>query len=38
MPGSDGLMFMPYLTGERTPYPDPLARASFIGATVEAYI
>ncbi len=33
--GSDGLLFMPYLTGERTPHPDPLARASFIGATVQ---
>jgi len=25
--GSDGLFFLPYLTGERTPHPDPLARA-----------
>ena len=25
-PGSDGLFFLPYLTGERTPHPDPLAR------------
>ena len=25
-PGSDGLLFLPYLTGERTPYPDPRAR------------
>ena len=24
--GSDGLIYLPYLTGERTPYPDPLAR------------
>ena len=22
-PGSDGLLFLPYLSGERTPYPDP---------------
>ena len=29
--GSEGLFFLPYLTGERTPYPDPLARAGFIG-------
>jgi xylulokinase len=34
-PGSDGLYFLPYLTGERTPYPDPLARAAFIGLTVR---
>ncbi len=34
-PGSDGLLFLPYLTGERTPYPDPMARGSFIGATVR---
>jgi xylulokinase len=31
--GSDGLIFLPYLTGERTPYPDPLARGAFIGMT-----
>ncbi|OJX38925.1 MAG: xylulokinase [Chloroflexi bacterium 44-23] len=31
--GADGLFFMPYLTGERTPYPDPYARAGFIGLT-----
>ena len=24
---------MPYLTGERTPHPDPLARGAFIGMT-----
>jgi xylulokinase len=33
--GSDGLLFLPYLTGERTPYPDPLARGGFIGLTVR---
>jgi len=33
--GSDGLLFMPYLSGERTPYPDPLARGSFVGLTVR---
>lgn len=33
--GSDGLLFMPYLTGERTPYPDPLARGGFVGVTVR---
>jgi xylulokinase len=34
-PGSDGLFFLPYLTGERTPHPDPLARGAFIGLTVR---
>ena len=33
--GGDGLLFMPYLSGERTPYPDPLARGSFVGLTVR---
>jgi xylulokinase len=33
--GADGLLFLPYLTGERTPYPDPLARGAFIGLTVR---
>jgi xylulokinase len=32
--GSDGLLFLPYLTGERTPYADPLARGAFVGLTV----
>jgi xylulokinase len=32
-PGSDGLFFLPYLTGERTPHPDPLARSAFVGLT-----
>ncbi len=32
-PGSAGLLFLPYLTGERTPYPDPLARGAFVGLT-----
>jgi xylulokinase len=34
-PGSDGLFFLPYLTGERTPYPDPRARGAFVGLTVR---
>lgn len=34
-PGSEGLIFLPYLTGERTPYPDPLARGAFVGLTVR---
>jgi xylulokinase len=29
--GSEGLIFLPYLTGERTPYPDPSARGVFFG-------
>jgi xylulokinase len=33
--GCDGLFFLPYLSGERTPYPDPLARGAFIGLTVR---
>jgi xylulokinase len=30
-PGSEGLLFQPYLTGERTPHADPDARAAFVG-------
>jgi len=30
-PGTDGLLFAPYLAGERTPYPDPDARGAFTG-------
>ena len=33
--GSDGLLFLPYLTGERSPHPDPLARGAFVGLTVS---
>lgn len=33
--GCDGLFFLPYLTGERTPHPDPLARGAFVGLTVR---
>ncbi len=29
--GSDGLLFLPYLNGERTPHADPNARGSFVG-------
>jgi xylulokinase len=32
-PGSQGLIFLPYLTGERSPRNDPLARAGWIGLT-----
>lgn len=34
-PGSEGLIFLPYLTGERTPHPDPKARGAFVGLTVR---
>ena len=30
-PGSEGLSFLPYLTGERTPVLDPAARGAWIG-------
>jgi xylulokinase len=33
--GSEGLFFLPYLTGERSPHPDPLARGAFVGLTVS---
>jgi xylulokinase len=34
-PGSEGLLFLPYLTGERTPYPDPEARGAWVGLTIR---
>src|SRR4030088_1349275 len=33
--GSDGLMWAPYLFGERTPHLDPEARAAFLGITAS---
>ena len=33
--GSEGLQFLPYLSGERTPHPDPQARGAFIGLTIR---
>ena len=33
--GSEGLLFLPYLSGERTPHPDPLARGAFVGLTAR---
>lgn len=33
--GADGLIFLPYLSGERTPHPDALARGAFVGLTVR---
>jgi xylulokinase len=34
-PGCDGLFFLPYLTGERCPYPNPNARGAWIGLEVR---
>jgi len=31
--GAENLFFLPYLTGERCPHPDPKARGAFIGLT-----
>ena len=33
--GSEGLFFLPYLTGERCPHPDPSARGGWIGLTAR---
>jgi xylulokinase len=33
--GSESLQFLPYLSGERTPHPDPLARGAWIGLTLR---
>jgi len=33
--GSEGLIFLPYLSGERTPHPDPLARGAWVGLTAR---
>lgn len=32
--GSEGLIFLPYLMGERTPYSDPNAKGCFIGLNI----
>ena len=34
--GSEGTFFLPYLTGERCPHPDPTARGGWIGATARS--
>ncbi len=34
-PGSDGLIFLPYLQGERTPHLDPYARGGWFGLTAS---
>jgi xylulokinase len=33
--GADGLLFLPYLSGERTPHLDPFARGGFFGLTAN---
>jgi xylulokinase len=33
--GSEGLLFLPYLSGERTPHADPRARGAFVGLTLR---
>jgi xylulokinase len=33
--GAEGLVFLPYLTGERTPHLDPLASGAFVGLTAR---
>lgn len=33
--GAEGLLFLPYLSGERTPHADPLARGAFVGLTTR---
>ncbi len=35
-PGSEGLYFLPYLTGERSPHKDPYARGAFVGLSVRS--
>jgi xylulokinase len=34
-PGAEGLLFAPYLAGERTPYADPEARGAFVGLALR---
>ena len=34
-PGADGLVFLPYLAGERSPIWDPAARGAFVGLTLR---
>ena len=35
VPGANGVTFLPYLTGERCPYPDPNARGAFYGLSLS---
>jgi xylulokinase len=34
-PGTEGLQFLPYLAGERTPHVDPAARGAFVGLSLR---
>jgi xylulokinase len=34
-PGVEGLTFLPYLAGERTPHADPSARGAFVGLSLR---
>jgi len=34
-PGTETLLFQPYLSGERTPHPDPDARGAFVGLSLR---
>ena len=34
-PGAEGLLFLPYLAGERTPHADPDARGAFVGLALR---
>ena len=34
VPGANGVVFTPYLSGERCPYPDPNCRGSFYGMSL----
>jgi xylulokinase len=34
-PGAEGLLFLPYLAGERTPHADPDARGAFTGLSIR---
>jgi len=36
VPGANGVIFTPYLAGERCPYPDPNARGSFYGLSLSS--
>ena len=33
--GAEGLIFLPYLTGERTPHKDPYAKGAFVGLSLR---
>ena len=35
-PGANGVLFAPYMSGERCPYPDPNARGVFYGLSLSS--